>query len=294
MPFMAAPMYALVTVGSLTCLTALPGVFKPYSHMSTFMPESLPDAGDTKTNKQLTLFWFMAQKTNVMLGAFLICSAFTCPCLPLVGFAACLFLIRAGMGSWFMFGAPASYMGLNRKAVMPLYVLTFVMVAGCLTSIYLGLNDEDYMAFAGAMEAKAPEKFDVYPSLVYLLMIVAGFFTLANLPPIFVPSVALGSYFEPGALTTEKYSHTKMVELMRLNAVGWTLLSLAQLGGIFMAPDLSIYGPMVIAFNAAFAAMFVHNITKAKEYGFVVPPMLFFLILVTATAGAATLGLFLI
>lgn len=63
MPFMAAPMYALVTVGSLTCLTALPGVFKPYSHMSTFMPESLPDAGDTKTNKQRA--WLLTTEKNI-------------------------------------------------------------------------------------------------------------------------------------------------------------------------------------------------------------------------------------
>merc|ERR1711939_113461 len=162
------------------------------------------------------------------------------------------------------------------------------------TSVFLGLNDADYMAAAAAMETTAPEKFSAYPSLVYLIVSVAGFFTLANAPAIFMPSMALESYFKPGSLTTEKYSLTKLTELMRLNAVGWTLLSLAQLGGVLMAPDLAVYGPMVVCFNAAFAGMFVYNIVNASHYGFVVPPMLAFLVLVCATAGSISMGLFLI
>lgn len=289
-----APQIVLVVVGSFACLTSLPGVFKPFKHMSMFMSESMPDASETKIIKQLTLFWFMAQKANLMLGIFLICSAFTCPCLPLLGFAAFLFICRAGLGTYFMFGSPAEYMGLNRQTVMPLFVLTFVMVAACGTGIYLGLNSEEYMAFAAGMEAQAADKFSSYGSLVYTILGVAGFFTLANLPAIFLPGMALESYFVPGGLTTEKYAATKFTEVMRLCAVGWTLLSSAQAAGVAMAPDLSVYGPMVVVFNLAFAAQFVFIISNAAEYSMVVPPMLFFLMLTTTTAGAVALGLLLI
>merc|ERR1711998_96548 len=122
------------------------GVIKPYAHMSTFMSESLPDASDVKTTKQLTLFWFMAQKTNTMIGIWFVCSAFACPCLPVVGLGALTFLTRASAGLYFMYGTPSAYMGINRTTVMPLLIMTGVFVTACITAIFLGLNDPDYMA----------------------------------------------------------------------------------------------------------------------------------------------------
>ena len=294
MVYQGAVFYTLVVVGALTLLTALPGVIRPYTHMSVFMSESLPDASDTKTNAQLTLFWWMAQKANVMLGIFIIASAYTCPCLPIVGFTAFIFIVRASVGLRLMYGGPAQYMGVSTKNVMPLLVLTVVFVSACIAAIFLGLNDPDYMADAAAMEEAAPAKIEEYGALVYWLAGVSGFFVLANVPAIFMPSMALESYFVPGNLTEEKYASTKFVEIMRMCAVGWTLLSFGQLAGIMMAPDLSVYGPMIVIFNLVFTGLFIYNISNAGMYGFDVRPALFFLFLVSSSTGAAAMGLLLI
>ena len=117
--------------------------------------------------------------------------------------------------------------------------------------------------------------------------------TFADAPCCWISPVAqaLESYFLPGNLTEEKYAATKMLEIMRMNAVGWTLLTLAQLTGIMMAPDLVVYGPMVVIFNLAFTGLFIYNISNAGTYGFAVPPALFFLFIVSSSNGAAAIGL---
>lgn len=290
--YMGAAFYTLTIIGTIMSLLATPGIIKPRNHMTMFMGMSLPT--DEPSLAKLTLFWFMAQKSNFFLGIFLICSAFTCPCLPLVGFAGLLPVVRAGMGLRMMFGDVAQYMGVDTKAVMPLIILTGLLFVGSVVGIYMSVNDADYMAFAAAMEEAAPKKLDEYGALVYTLMGVAGFFTLSNLPPIFVPGVALGSYMLPQALPSDKYTMVKLEELMRLNAVTWTLLSFAQFAGIFMAPDLSVYGPMTIVFNLGFVALFMYNIINAADYGFQVPPAVFFMFLVSFSTGAAAMGLMLI
>jgi len=290
--YMGAGFYTLIIIGALASLMALPGIIKPHKHMSTFMGLSLP--ADEPSLAKLTLFWFMAQKTNFFLGIFLICSAFTCPCLPLIAFAGILPIIRAGMGLRMMYGSVSQYMGIDTKAVMPLLILTGVFFVGAGVGVYFSATDEEYMTLAKEMEEAAPLKFDEYGALVYTLLGIAGFFTIANLPPVFAPAMALQSYFDPAALPSDKYTMVKFEELMRLNAVGWTLLSFCQLAGIFMAPDLAVYGPMIIFFNFGFLALFMYNIANASSYGFQVPPALFFMFLISFSIGAATVGLMLI
>ena len=61
-----------------------------------------------------------------------------------------------------------------------------------------------------------------------------------------------------------------------------------------MAPDLSIYGPMLVAFNLFFAGLFIYNIINASTYGFNIAPALFFLFIVSFTTGGTVVGLLLI
>lgn len=88
-----------------------------------------------------------------------------------------------------------------------------------------------------------------------------------------------------------RYFQTKVDLMMKMNAAGWFQLSLAQFIGVMMAPDLSVYGPMILAFNLYFCGLFMYNIANAATYDLQVPPALAYLFIVGFSAGAVFMGM---
>jgi len=187
-----------------------------------------------------------------------------------------------------MYGPPSQYMGVSLKAVYPLLILTVVLVVLPIISVVVDNKDPDYVAATSEMKALSDARIDETGPFVYFMAGVFGFFVLANSPAVLAPAMALESYF---ASESSKFTQMKMAELMRINANSWVFQAVANLGSMMMAPDLSIYGPMWFVFNMYFAGLFVFNIVNAADYGFKVPPMLFFLVVVTFSSGGLLVGL---
>jgi formate-dependent nitrite reductase membrane component NrfD len=87
---------AMIVVGVLTLLMALPGVFTPKKHQEAFMPDSLPS--DERQRSILVLFHFMFGVSGAQYAGLLIVAAYACPCTASAVLFLVGMLIRVALG----------------------------------------------------------------------------------------------------------------------------------------------------------------------------------------------------
>eukprot|EP00964_Phaeocystis_antarctica_P092450 scaffold59465_cov63-Phaeocystis_antarctica.AAC.3 len=280
---MFAIQYGLILSCVLSSITGLSGVLDTPGTAKRFFGTNYPTTAIFVWNfKMLFGSLLFVYALNVVVAVY-------APLTTLAYVLACGNLIRVCFVMQYVVSAEKlALMGLVEngkmlKIIVVVQVTLAAVIAGC---AYVSSSDPEYVAYAGAI---TPTDRGSYSYFVYFFCAVG---ILGRIPQVLNPMKAAKRFMAEGrALPSDKGELLQMEFTFGFTAINYLQVWAFVLALTFFVPTMTpIAGFMTLA-GGVLIAILVKTILGIDEIGFAIPPMLFFLTLISVMFGASVLTL---
>ena len=175
------------------------------------------------------------------------------------------------------------------KVICAIQTVLAVVIFGC---TYVSSTNVEYNSFADGLAASAVSA--DFGAFTYFVYVFAGIGILGRIPQLINPKAGMARFMKDGeaGLPSDKGEITMLEFSVGFTAVNFLLVWTFTLSILFYTPTSVPIALFLLAISLMFIPFIASTIIGAAETGFALPPMLFFLILISTNFGAALMELF--
>lgn len=280
--------WGLVVSACLSSITAVRGLADGQGTMVQFFGENFPVGAIFEWNMKMQFLSLLVMYSlNIIVAAW-------CPIPILAYLLAAGYFIRIGFVLSFALNAEkVALMGMSEngkllKIICVIQAVLGAVIAGC---TYLSSQDDSYMAYvAGISSAAADAEFGTYLYFVYVFGAIG---ILGRIPQIINVRTGMARFMAKGegGLPTDKGKMTVLEFSFGFTAVNFLLTWSFVIFMMSYIPNVAPVATFMTAIGVVFIAQMARTLTEIADLGFALPPMIFFVVLISTMFGASLLAL---